>query len=44
MFAFNRDFLNILFIDPQGQRMLMGAAGLMVVGFLVIRKVTKIRI
>ena len=44
MFAMNREFLNILFVDPQGQRMLTGALGMMLVGFLVIRKITKIRI
>ena len=44
MFALNREFLTILFVDPQGQRLLMGAAGMMLLGFLVIRKITKIRI
>jgi tight adherence protein B len=44
MFSFNRDFMTILFVDPLGRRMLMGAAGMMVLGFLVIRKITKIRI
>lgn len=44
MFATNREFLTILFVDPQGQQMLMVAAGLMLIGFLVIRKITTIRI
>ena len=44
LFSMNRHFMDILFVDPTGRRMLMGAAGMMVIGFLVIRKVTKIRV
>ncbi|MQA39898.1 type II secretion system F family protein [Rugamonas aquatica] len=44
MFALNREFLNILFIDPSGRKMLGGAALMMAVGFLVIRKITQIRV
>jgi tight adherence protein B len=44
MWALNREFLNVLFVDPQGQRMLIGAGVMMAIGFLVIRKITKIRV
>ena len=44
MFMLNHDFMNILFIDPLGQRMLMGGGVMMLLGFLVIRKITTIRV
>jgi tight adherence protein B len=44
MWLLNREFLDILFVDPQGRRMLIGAGVMMAIGFLVIRKITKIRV
>jgi tight adherence protein B len=40
----NPQFLAVLFIDPAGRKMLVGAALLMLVGIAIMRKVIRIRI
>ncbi|WP_295996209.1 type II secretion system F family protein [Rugamonas sp.] len=44
MYVVNPDFVNILFTDPAGRRMVAGAALLMLIGFFVIRKLVTIRV
>lgn len=40
----NPQFLAILFVDPAGRKMLIGAALLMLIGIVVMRKVIRIRV
>ena len=40
----NPQFLTVLFTDPGGQKMLMGAGALMFVGVLAMRKIIRIRV
>lgn len=44
MYLSNPEFVNVLFTDPGGRKMVGGAAVMMVLGILVIRKITHIRV
>jgi tight adherence protein B len=44
LFLVSPEFVRPLFVDPIGQMMLIGAAGLQLVGFLLIRKIIHIRV
>lgn len=44
MYASNPEFVNVLFTDPGGRKLVGGAACMMVLGILAIRKITHIRV
>jgi tight adherence protein B len=43
-YKLNPDYLTVLFTDPMGKRMLIGAVILQIIGALVIRKIVNIRV
>jgi tight adherence protein B len=44
MYYLNRDYVMLLFTDPMGRRMLVGAVIMQILGALVIRKIVNIRV
>jgi tight adherence protein B len=44
VYRLNPDYVTVLFTDPMGRQMLLGAAVLQIVGALVIRKIVNIRV
>jgi tight adherence protein B len=43
-FLLNPDYMMQLFIDPRGHKMIFGAITMQVIGYLVIRKIVKLKV